>query len=346
MEKVRLGVVGLGGIFRVRHSKALAEIPEARIAAVADVDEEVARSTGEQYGCPWTTDYREVVAHDSVGAVMVCTPPFIHEEVAVAAAKARKHVFCEKPLAPTTSACDAIIKAAADAGVKLMVAENWLFDPLVFYLKECVSDGRFGQLRHVRLMQAWSGPDRARFYDSPVVGRNGVFLEDGIHLLAMSRALLGTPQTISAVARTVLPMRAVAEGEVPSRVEDDMAVTLTFENATSVTEATWLVDAGGLNCEFLFERATIAVLNMGWDCMHTIAVVKEGGRVSTLSLPDFKARTPVSEDSYVNENTAFVRCVLDDTPSPYPGEEGREDVRLVELAYRSAQTGTTLDAED
>lgn len=345
MATVTLGVVGLGAIFQIRHTKALAEIPETVIAAVADVDEDVARAGGERQGCAWTTDYRDVIANDAVDAVMICTPPFIHEEVAVAAAKAGKHIFCEKPLAPTLDGCDAIINAAAGAGVKLMVAENWLFDPLMLYLGECLADDRFGKLRHVRLMQAWSGPDHARFYDSPLPGRNGVFLEDGIHLLAVSRALLGQALSVSAVARTLVPTRTVAEGEVPSRVEDDMTVTVAFEGATSVCEATWLVDAGGLNCEFLFERATIAVLNPGWSAIRTEGVViDERGDRAALELPDFELRTPVSPASYVNEDHAFIRSILDDTPSPYSGDQGREDVRLVELAYRSAQTGTTLDA--
>jgi len=345
METVKLGVVGLGAIFQIRHAKALEEIPEAVIAAVADVDEDVARTTGERYGCAWMTDYREMVGDDAVDAVMVCTPPFVHEEVAVAAARAGKHVFCEKPLAPTLDGCDAIIKAAADAGVKLMVAENFRFDPLTIYLKECVADGRFGRLRRMRMIQSWWGPEHRRLYQSPHPGRNGTLLEDGIHKIAVSRALLGEVKAITCVARTVIPVRKVEEGEIRSQVEDDVAITLQFDGATAVAELAWLVDVGGLHSEFLFERATIIVSNPGWNTIQVTGIVKnDDGDLVALKLPDFEVRAPSGPASYVNENRAFIRSILDDTPCPYPGEEGREDVRLVELAYRSAETGRTLDA--
>jgi len=343
MSSLKLGIVGLGAIFQMRHAPALAEIPEAVVSAVADVNENLARETGRRYGCSHTADYRELFADDSVDAVFVCTPPFLHEEVAVAAAQAHKHVFCEKPLAPTLDACDRIIDAAAEAAVKLMVAENWLFDPLTLYLKECVADGRFGKLRRLRFMQAWSGPDQERFYRSSHPGRNGVFLEDGIHMIAMSRALLGTVRSVAAIARTVRPTRDLPGADVVPNVEDDMTVTLAFDEATAVNEVTWLVDVGGLHSEFLFERATIAVLNPGWNAIHVTATVKtDDGDVVPLALPDFAVRTPVSPSSYRGEVHAFVRCVLDDTPSPYPGEEGRQDVRLVALAYEAAEHGRTL----
>ena len=343
MKSVRLGIVGLGAIFQLRHAPSLAAVPEAVIAAVADVNEDLAHKTGEKHGCSHTTDYRELLADDSLDVVFVCTPPLLHEEVAVAAAAAGKHVFCEKPLAPTLDACDSIIDAASAAGVKLMVAENWLFDPLTLYLKDCVADGRFGKLRRVRFMQAWSGPDQERFYHSPTPGRNGAFLEDGIHMVAMSRALLGTVRSVAAVARTVRPTRSLPQGDVAPNVEDDMTVTLAFNDAVAVNEVSWLVDTGGLHSEFLFERASIAVLNPGWKTIQTVAAFTgEDGDVLPLQLPDFAVRTPVSPSSYQNEVRAFVRCILDDTPPPYPGEEGRHDVRLVGLAYEAAEHGRTL----
>jgi len=276
---------------------------------------------------------------------MVCTPPFLHEEVALAAAEARKHVFCEKPLSPTLDACDSIINAAASARVKLMVAENWLFDPLSLFLKECVADARFGKLRRMRLIQAWTGPDRRRFYQSPRPGRNGVLLEDGIHHIALARALLGKVKAVSCSARTLVPLRKVAEGEIASQVEDDVALTLHFDDASAVAEQSWTVDVGGLHSEFLFERATVIVQNPGWNTIQSTAkVLNERGEVVPLPLPDFGLRAPVSPSSYVNEDRAFVRSILDDAPSPYPGEEGREDVRILQLAYESAEHARTLPA--
>ncbi|MFH0966022.1 MAG: Gfo/Idh/MocA family oxidoreductase [Planctomycetota bacterium] len=345
MDKVRLGVVGLGGIFQVRHRPALSHIPEASIEMVADVDADLARRTGEELHCRHTARYREVMRDPKIDAVFVCVPPFLHEEIAVDAALSRKHVLCEKPLAPTTAACDAIVRAAEKNRVKLMVAENWLFDPLTLLLRECVADGRWGRLRRARFFQGWSGPDQPRFYKSPRPGRNGVFLEDGIHMIAMSRALLGPVRAVTATKRTLLPERSVRTGTVPSRVEDDATATLELEGGTAVCEVTWLIQGGGLHCEFHFERASIAVSNPGWDKVRVDAVVRDAaGKIADLELPPFGVRTPVSAQSYLNENEAFLRSVLDDTPSPYSGEEAREDVRIMELIYDSTDQRKTLRA--
>lgn len=343
MDTVGLGVVGLGAVWQCRHRPSLTALDQADIRIVADVDQALAEGEADELGCRWATDYQDVLAGDSVDAVLICVPPFLHEEVAVAAARAGKHILCEKPLAPTVAAADAIVRAADGAGVVLMVAENWLFDPLTAAVRSYVRDGRFGRLRRIRFMQSWCGPDKARFYHSPVPGRNGVLLEDGIHMIAMARWLLGEPTSVTGVTRTVEPLRRLGTDTVESRVEDEATVTMEFEGAMAVGEMTWLVDVGGLHSEFLFEQATIVVNNPGWDRLLVSAVCRgEDGAILPLDLPGLGARAPVSQQSYIGEDKAFLQSLLDGTPVPYPGSSAREDVRIMELAYESAACGRTV----
>ena len=343
MDTVGFGVIGLGAVWQYRHKPSLTALDQAEIRVVVDVDETAARAEARELGCGWAVDYRDALAADDVDAVLVCVPPFLHEEVAVAAARAGKHILCEKPLAPTVAAADAIVRAADEAGVVLMVAENWLFDPLTALLRSYVEDGRFGRLRRTRFMQSWSGPDRVRFYRTPVPGRNGVLLEDGIHVIAMARCLLGEPTSVTGVTRTAKPQRRLGRSTVESLVEDEATVTMELDGAVAVGEMTWVVDLGGLHCEFLFEQATILVSNPGWDRLFVSAVRRgDNGAVLPLELPQLPPRTPVSQESYLGEDTAFVHSLLNGTPVPYPGSSGREDVRIMELAYESAACGRTV----
>ena len=344
MRKVRLGIVGVGDAFRKLHRSPLSQLPEAAIEMVADVQEERARKIGQELRCRHTTDYREMMRDDGIDAVLVCVPPRFHEPVAVDAARAGKHILCEKPLAPTVAGCNAIVEAAAQAGVKLMVAENWLFDPLGVMMRQRVADQSLGKLRRVRFFMSW-WCDEAPLLQSAVPGRNGPLLEDGIHMIALSRALLGRPRSVTAAVRTLVCKRQTPTGMAASQVEDEATATLVFEEGTAVCEVTWLTQPGGLHTEFHFERASITVFSPGWDRLRTDAIMTdENGKSHDLDLPKLAVPTPSSEMSYYNEDAAFLRYVLDGGPSPYSGEEGREDVRLLELIYDSAEQGRTLRA--
>ena len=345
MEKVRWAVVGVGAIFVGKHGAELKKMPEARIEIVADTDEDVARKIAREYGCRWTADYHEAVADSRVDAVLVCVPPFVHEEVVIAAARAGKHILCEKPLAPTVAGCDRMIQETKKAGAKLMVAENWVFDPLTTYVKARAADGTMGTLRRVHFAMGWPGPPGARFYDSPRVGRNGVLLEDGIHLIAMSRTLLGSVKSVTARTRTVLPKRTLPQGEVASSVEDEVSAILEFEDATSVLEATWLLNPGGLHSQFHGDRASLVVQNPGWEKIQAFGVGSGVEGATDLAVPEFLVWAPCSRQSYHEEHQAFLRCLTGGAPIPYPGEQAREDVRIMELVYEAAESGRTTPGE-
>ena len=343
MAEVRLGAVGLGAVYQLRHAVELAALPQVRTTWVADVDGARAQETAAAQACRWTADYGELVAADDVDAVLVCTPPPLHEEVVLAATRAGKHILCEKPLAPTVSACDRMIAAARTAGVKLMVAENWLFDPVMAFVKRCSADGTLGTLRHVRLLLGWPGPDLARFYDSPMPARNGSFLEDGIHMVAVTRALLGPPGRVVAQGRTLRPQRRCDGRTVTVRVEDDLCALVAFEGASAVMETTWNAGVGGLHFEVHGERGSIVIANHGWEALTAFGSVRGAGGLEQLAMPAFDVRAPASQPSYRIEDEAFLQAVLEDGPVPYPGEAGRADVEGLERVYAAASKDQGAD---
>ena len=165
-DKLRLGVIGAGG----RGTLAAHWARSERAALVAAVDTrpegfaELAKAAGTD-DFEKLADYRKLLERKDLDAVAVCSPDWLHEEHAVAALSAGKHVFCEKPLAITIAGCDRILKAAKAAGKKLMVGFNMRHMNFTRVMKEIVDSGAVGRLTTVWVRHFISYGGRFYFHD-------------------------------------------------------------------------------------------------------------------------------------------------------------------------------------
>jgi len=131
MSTISLGLIGCGGLANV-HGECVAGIPEARFIAYADIREEAARAFLDKFGGEYATaDVAKLLADDRIDAVYICTRHDSHAQLAIAAARAGKHIFIEKPLALTLADCEAMAEEVAKAGVVLMPAYKLRFYPLI-----------------------------------------------------------------------------------------------------------------------------------------------------------------------------------------------------------------------
>ncbi len=148
-DDLRMGVIGCGGIAGA-HLPAQRAVEGMRTVAVCDINEDTARAAAAEYEVPTVyTDWRDLVADDDVDAVAVLLPHHLHREPAVAAARAGKHVLCEKPMATALADCDAMIAAADEAGVVLMIAQILRFRPANIRARELIAEGAIGEVRNV-----------------------------------------------------------------------------------------------------------------------------------------------------------------------------------------------------
>jgi predicted dehydrogenase len=148
MNPVRVGVAGCGQIAQIMHLPFLTELPQFTVTAIYDPSPSAVAAVGDRFGVPVRcTDYRELVARDDVDAVAVLTME--HEDIAVAAATAGKHIFTEKPVEFTLTAIDRIIAAVARAGVTAMVGYMKRYDPGYE-----LGSARMRELADVRLIRA------------------------------------------------------------------------------------------------------------------------------------------------------------------------------------------------
>ena len=150
MNKTGFGVIGTGIVGGAWHSHVYHNLPGAELVAVCDLDEGRAREIAERYSVPHVfTDFRDLLARDDIVAVSIATPDFAHRDLAVAAAKAGKHILVEKPLATTVEDADAILEAVEEAGVKLMVDFHNRVNPPFVQARQSVLDGELGELKYI-----------------------------------------------------------------------------------------------------------------------------------------------------------------------------------------------------
>ena len=125
MEKVRIGIIGCGGIANGKHLPALQKVKEAELVAFCDIIEEKAVKAAKEYGTPDAkvyTDYKELLKDESIDAVHVLTPNRSHSFISIDAMRAGKHVMCEKPMAKTYAEAKEMVEVAKETGKVLILS--------------------------------------------------------------------------------------------------------------------------------------------------------------------------------------------------------------------------------
>ena len=194
MERLRIGMIGVsgrGGLAAHWHQPAGRSV----VVAGADVNDKHLESFKARYGPDVfiTRDYREMLARRDVDAVAVTSPDFCHEEHAVAALEAGKHVFCEKPLAITTAGCDRILRAWKASGKRLMVGFNMRYMNLFRVMKEIAESGVLGEIRAVWVRHFVGEGGNFYFHDWHATRKNAtsLLLQKGSHDIDMIHWITG-----------------------------------------------------------------------------------------------------------------------------------------------------------
>ena len=198
---MRFGLVGAGEIGRVR-ADALRRSPGCRLVAVADVASDRARAAARTSTASVYTDYRQLLDHPDIDAVIVSTPPDIHEEVALAALERGKHVLCEKPLAPTVDACFGLLQTAQRHGLTLATGFNQRYFPAIKFVKHTVQSGEIGDLSFVRAFTGHTGLSEFQqpwMHEKGAIG-GGALMDNGLHLIDLIDDILGEVNEVFGLA--------------------------------------------------------------------------------------------------------------------------------------------------
>ncbi len=217
----------------------------ARLVAIAGRSQEKVEAAARRYGYEKAvTDWRELVNDPDIQVFDNGAPNDLHAEACIAAAKAGKHIICEKPLGRTAAEAKQMWEAARQAGIVHMCAFNYRFVPAIRLARDIIKAGRLGRIYHfrARYLQEWiTDPAFPMVWrmDAETAG-TGAIGDLGTHIIDIARFLVGEPATISANTATFIPERATEDGgKARVTVDDAFAATLTFENgALGTLEAT------------------------------------------------------------------------------------------------------------
>ncbi len=204
-EHVGVGIIGCGRIFDM-HMLGYEGREDAEVLAVADISEEKRRERAERYGIEkHYGDYRQLLEDPSIDLVEILTPHHLHLEMALAAARAGKHISLQKPPALSVGEFDKIIAAAEKSGVTLRIFENFIFYPPIVKAKELIDEGAIGTPLNVRMRSlagsaegGWEVPIEAwawRVKEETCGGGPFVF-DDGFHKFSIALFLLGEVEKV------------------------------------------------------------------------------------------------------------------------------------------------------
>ena len=194
LTQLRIGMIGIngrGGLWRHWHD------PQGRSVVVGAADivpEYLDAFRAEQGQNPFTTlDYRELIARPDVDAIAVTSPDYCHEEHAVAALAAGKHVFCEKPMTITIEGCDRVLDAWRQAGTRLMVGFNMRYMNIFRVMKEIIESGAIGEIRAAWVRHFVGMGSDFYYHDWHATRQNAtsLLLQKGSHDLDMIHWLTG-----------------------------------------------------------------------------------------------------------------------------------------------------------
>lgn len=224
MKEVRIGLIGTGFMGKA-HATAYQNVPSVFgtepavpvLTMLADIDATTIERNAKAFGIPrWTTDWRELVNDPNVDVVDITTPNHLHAEMAIAAAKAGKHVYCEKPLALTGAEAKAIVDAVEAAGVISLVGFNYLKNPIQGYAKQLIESGELGEITLFRgafdqdILVEPSVPFSWRM-DKKLAG-SGALGDLGAHTISLAQFLVGDMLEVCGTRETVIKERTVASG--------------------------------------------------------------------------------------------------------------------------------------
>jgi len=207
-QTFRIGLVGCGRISK-NHFDAIRKVDGLSLAAVCDIDAERARRAGEEQGVP---SYRAMDDMLRAGegeapfdVVAVCTPSGLHSAHGAAAARARKHVITEKPMAISLTQADELVHACDDAGVQLFVVKQNRLNPPIQLLKRAVDKGRFGRIYMANVTVRWQRPQE--YYDAePWRGTwefdGGAIMNQASHYVDLIQWLVGPVESVLAKTAT------------------------------------------------------------------------------------------------------------------------------------------------
>ncbi|WP_160719262.1 Gfo/Idh/MocA family protein [Bacillus sp. USDA818B3_A] len=363
MSKLKIGIIGCGGIAHAKHLPALSKLNnKVELAAFCDIIPERAEEAAAKYGAPGvlvTEDYREVLEDKSIDVIHVLTPNVSHSEITVAALDSGKHVMCEKPMAINTEEAQLMIDAAKRSGKKLTIGYQNRFRADSQELYNAVQNNELGEVYFAKAhaVRRRGVPTWGVFQDKEKQG-GGPLIDIGTHALDLTLWYLNNYQPISVLGSTYQKLKDKPEGNMfgpwdpeTFETEDSAFGLIKMENgATIYLEASWALN----------------ILN-GKDAQVTLCGTEAGAEMFGETWKDegYVVYNQVAHNQLVEtkpsgaggvygfsganiamhdaEAIQWIDAILNDREPLVKPEEAIVVTQILEAIYKSAETGKVIE---
>ncbi|MDC7291641.1 Gfo/Idh/MocA family oxidoreductase [Blautia schinkii] len=320
--KLAICVIGAGRAGMIHARNYAKNVPGAMIAAVSDPVEETARAGAEELGCKYYLSEDQALENDKIDAYVVVSPTKFHVDIVKKLAAAKKHIFCEKPMAMTVDECDEMIKACQGNKVKLQIGFMRRFDEGFCQAKQIIEAGEIGDV--VMVHSNTRGPSVPRPWMYDIHKSNGPLAEVNSHDIDTMRWFTGSEfKSVYAIGGNY--RCSEAKEEWPD-FYDNVVMSAEFENGMQgMLDGAQGVGYGyDAKVEILGTKGIIQLGGMQGQRLVTMKASNNSG-----IYPLVNSWRDLFKDAYLNEDVSFADAVLNDKPVKVTGHDGKMAVQVV-----------------
>ena len=349
MKKWRVGIIGIGGIFKGSHIWEYLEDERLEVVALCDIIEERATEIRDKYfpNAAVYTDFRELLKDETIDSVDICTPNYLHSIIAVAAFEAGKHVFCEKPDAVNVEEVLKMNRAAEKAGKTLMIMRNNRFSPASQYAKKYIESGAMGDIYCGR--SGWQRrrgiPGKGGWFTTKAQSGGGPLIDLGVHMIDLAIWLMGSPKPVTVTGSTYCKF---ADSDTSDSVNsdfgdkvsggtfdvEDLAMgTIRFDNGAQLQiEFSW---ASNIKQENRFVELRGTKSGLTWRDGDVEVFTEMHGQGCDIHPSNLQPEKKEHVLNLIN----FYDVVIDGKEPVFKPQQGIDMIKILCAIYKSAETG-------
>ncbi len=335
-RKFGYAIIGLGYYGLQTILPQFVNCEHSRVTALVSGDRTKALATAAKYDVPERSiytyaDFDRIRDNPDVDIVYVCLPNSMHAEYTIRAAKAGKHVMCEKPMAISVAECEAMIRACKTAGKKLMIGYRCHFEPFNLEAMRLAKSGAAGKIRYVRSEHGFVQGDPNKWRLKRALSGGGSLMDMGIYSLQAARYMTGE-EPIAVTARESTDRRDPRFREV----EDMIEWTLEFPSG-AIAGCQSMYSANQNHILLMGDKGRIELEPATRYDGNKMWTGRDGRETAITSPPPGPGKT-----QFAGQLDHLAECILDGREPIVSGEEGLRDMRIVEAIYRSVREGRTV----
>lgn len=338
-KKIKWGVIGAGGIADRRTMPAMQLSKYCELVAVMEVNEELAKSLAEKYNVlKWYTTLEDILADDEIDAVYIASPVAFHKEQVIAAARAKKHILCEKPVTINTSDADEVLTVCNENNVMASAGFMMRFHSLHKKMREIISEGKIGNVVSCRAsLSCWFPEIVGNWRQKRASTGGGALMDMGIHCIDLLSYLtsskceevFGFCETktfkydIDDSSNVVLKLSCGATAYVD--------VNYNIPDSAAVSRLEIYGDKGSLIAEGTIGQTDTGTLRTTYSSQTSYDPVQERNDTVHLEIP------AANGNMYTEELDSFALSILNYSNQEIPFDEAFEVQKVVETAYKSSE---------